>query len=96
MLTPEKTLQFCFRYLYLCQKSKHSIMKKSSKTFSFETTEVESDRIREFINEHASCRSKVTEKFGVSFIPTLLGGPIVHVRCLVCGETKEVTEIEKY
>ena len=71
-------------------------MAKQSKTYSFETTEVETQRINEFINDHRPCKCRVSEKFAVSFIPTMLGGPIVHVRCLVCGEMKEVTEIEKY
>jgi len=71
-------------------------MEERSKTWTFETTEVETERIRAFMKEHAECKCKTSEKFAVSFIPTMMGGDIVLARCLACGEMKEVTEMEKF
>ena len=65
-------------------------------TYTFETTEVETERIRAFMKEHERCQCRTSEKFAVSFIPTMLGGDIVLARCLACGEMKEVTEMEKF
>ena len=71
-------------------------MAELSKTYSFVTTEVETERIRAFMKEHTECKCRTSEKFAVSFIPTLMGGDIVLARCLACGEMKEVTEMEKF
>ena len=71
-------------------------MAEQSKTYTFETTEVETERIRAFMKEHEGCPCRTSEKFAVSFVPTMLGGDIVLARCLACGEMKEVTEMEKF
>ncbi len=72
------------------------ISSKTDNIYTFKTTEVETERIREFIKEHEVCKCKTAEKFAVSFIPTMMGGDIVLVRCLACGEMKEITEMEKF
>lgn len=70
-------------------------MEEKEKPFVFEMTDVESDRVRAFIKKHGPCPCRVAEKFGVKFIPSMMG-LFCYVRCMGCGEEEEVTEIEKF
>lgn len=68
---------------------------KEEKPFKFEMTEIESQRARDFLEKHRKCPSRVMEKFAVKFIPTMMGH-IVYIHCMACGETEEITEVEKF
>ncbi len=59
----------------------------------FEMNKTESEKARKFAMEHKKCKPlTMGEKFMISFIPTGMGD-IVFIRCLICGEGLEVTDM---
>ena len=60
-------------------------------------TEIEEDRLYKFIDSHKHCKctSTIGGKFTYTIIPTGLGN-ITHVRCNVCNEETDITDIDSW
>ena len=69
-----------------------------NKKLTFEISGVELERIEEFKKKHRETCTKrqnltLGEYWTYSFIPTGLG-TCVEIKCNLCGETKDVTDID--
>lgn len=68
------------------------------KTTTFEMDAVETERANAFCNRHRAhaVMTSAGEAFMFGFIPTMLGGECVSVTCLACGETEDITDLDKF
>lgn len=62
---------------------------------SFELHGREPEIAKKFAEAHKNCRSKsaLSEKFQYTFIPGGIGN-VVIIKCLICGEEKNITDYD--
>lgn len=76
-------------------ENKNNISKHDALTFSLNSVEVE--EYEKFVNEHKKCNCSATigGKISIVFTPTGLGDA-KSVKCNVCGEEKEITDVSNW
>ena len=76
-------------------ENQHNIDKKGKLTFHLNSTEVE--EYKKFVNKHKKCNCSATigGKISIIFTPTGLGNA-KSVKCNVCGEEKEITDVSNW
>lgn len=76
-------------------ENQNNICKKETLTFYLNSTEVE--EYKKFVNEHKKCNCSATigGKISIIFTPTGLGNA-KSVKCNVCGEEKEITDVSNW
>ena len=71
-----------------------------NKELTFKITGTELDKINEFKKKHkesCACKQNLTlgEYWTYSFIPTGLGS-VVSIKCNLCGEEEDVTDVDNW
>ena len=76
-------------------ENQNNISKKETLTFYLNSTEVE--EYKNFVNKHKKCNCSATigGKISIIFTPTGLGNA-KSVKCNVCGEEKEITDVSNW
>ena len=76
-------------------ENQSNIDKKEQLTFHLNSTEVE--EYKNFVKEHKKCNCSATigGKISIIFTPTGLGNAKT-VKCNVCGEEKEITDVSNW
>lgn len=79
------------------KRNKEMVKESKSEEMIFSLTPNEVDEYNKFIEEHKGCECSATigGKISIIFTPTGLGDAI-DVRCNVCGEEREITDVSNW